>query len=281
MIQKNILVLLAKVPADTEIYAKLGIGRYCQKVSDRTNGEFKILIDYAETDANFHTLPGNNTDGAQIVYIDPNEIALEGHKIELAHNKEYDTVCLIAGPMAIIGAQPTNPAEDPVTLNGFNPIQIPAGWIGNSAPAPTQLPWEGSQFSAQLFFAHENSHSDFYIINSEAGLALRDKTHDPNPYQALTATLDPSDYFIDLLLELKPYWSKLGNSGGPAAPQGDPMVFFKVKGKPALYEFVNSGWRGYADPEPYASDTTGHEVKIVELGQAEFDKLPQLSPVKK
>lgn len=67
--------------------------------------------------------------------------------------------------------------------------------------------------------------------------------------------------------------------GQPVAIKGEPMVYFKVKGKSAIYEFVHESWRGYDDPVSYGKDTAGKTVKIIELDQVEFDKLTQLNPI--
>lgn len=59
----------------------------------------------------------------------------------------------------------------------------------------------------------------------------------------------------------------------------DHMVYFKVKGKPGIFELTNGSWRGYDDNESYKKDVAGKVVKTIELDQAEFDKLPQLNPI--
>lgn len=59
------------------------------------------------------------------------------------------------------------------------------------------------------------------------------------------------------------------------------VVFFKVKNQPAIYEFVNNSWRGYLDAETFQADVSSKAVVIVELDQDQFNKLTQLSPIKK
>lgn len=61
--------------------------------------------------------------------------------------------------------------------------------------------------------------------------------------------------------------------------KGENMVFFKIKGQPAIYEFVNGAFRGYDDPVSYQKDVNGKQVTIIELDEVEFKKLPQLFPI--
>lgn len=61
--------------------------------------------------------------------------------------------------------------------------------------------------------------------------------------------------------------------------KGQPMVFFKIKGQPAIYELVNGAWRGYDDPVSYQKDISGKAVTIIEIDEAEFKKLSQLHPI--
>lgn len=255
---KKVLVLFSQIDALNIIEMKQGIQKYVDLVRVRTNNEFEIEISYAEINRAFHT-ERNGT----VVYVVPSEIGEEGHKVEVSTGKEFDTVCLIYNNTTVIGELPTNPVENPVIIEGFNPIQIPLNWLGEG----------DTVLSTSIFFSHENCHSDYQIINTEGGLSLFDKTHDV--YEQ-TPTYGPLERFSDLLIELKPYWKYLSNS---TTAQGEPMVYFKVKGKPAIYEFVHESWRGYDDPTSYSKDTAGKVVKIVELDQAEFDKLPQLFPI--
>lgn len=199
---KKVLVIFSQIDQQNISEIKTGIQRYVDKVKAKTNGEFELDLSYTEIDRRFSTIRNGN-----IVYVMPEEIGEEGHKAELAMKKEFDTVCLIYNNATVHGEQPTNPVENPITIEGFNPIQIPLNWLDQGDTA----------LSASIFFAHENSHSDYYIVNTEGKLNLFDKTHDP--YEQ-TPTYSPLDRFADLLIELKPYWRYLTT---PQA-QGDPMI---------------------------------------------------------
>ena len=186
--QKNILILLNHV--DSLAICQAGIARYCEKVKERTDGEFLIVPTYKDvSNIQFSVQTGTNSEGQNVVFVNPDEIRALIPPALAVHN-----ACLLFDPDMVSGsALPTNPSD-----NG-DVFQIPKSWIGN-------IPgWNGSQYSAQYFFGHENSHADFW----RAGVP--DKTHNPNPHTTLGPEVDPSDFYIDLLLELKPYWAKLGD----------------------------------------------------------------------
>lgn len=281
MIQKEILIL-TNTPADYLAYFKAGVQAYCDKVKARTNGQFVINVQFAVTDQPIHTIHATNTDGHDTVFADPKDIILAAAR----YTKKYDSYCLFYDDTKVIGDHPTNPTENAAAdPTGVTAYSIPMNWIG-VVPPITINAIDGSVYSAEFYFGHENSHSDFAIINSKGAVGLRDKTHDPMPAKyGSTRPIDnpnQTDFYVDLLIELKPYWQYLGQTAG-SMPKGDDMliVLFKVKGKPALYEFVQQGWRGYADQEPESSDVAGKTIKTIELDQAEFDKLTQFAPIKK
>lgn len=180
MYVKRVLVLLSYVDNLTTVMA--GLARYCEKVKERTNGQFTIELEYVDVSKIFQTVLGTSSEGRQIAYVDPAEIRKEKLK------GTYHAICLIFNPKFTVGPAVTNPADNE------NVFQIPTTWIVDS------------QYSAQYFFGHENSHSDFWKVG------LPDKTHYPTPnHPQITPTDDPSDFYIDCLIELKPYWAMLGN----------------------------------------------------------------------
>lgn len=188
--EKRILILLNKIDPVIANIAIKGIERYQSKLEVRTLGEFKLKLEWLDiSDITFNSITTANSEGQAVSYVDPHQLEI----YESLSYGEHDAVCLIFDPDGVVGPRPTNPADNQGRI-----FQIPQDWIGN------QPGWDRSEFSAQLFFGHENSHSDFVIAG------VPDKTHNQNPHTAMTPTVDPSDFFIDLLLELKPYWAKLG-----------------------------------------------------------------------
>ncbi len=62
---------------------------------------------------------------------------------------------------------------------------------------------------------------------------------------------------------------------------GETMVFFQVKGSPAIWELGNEVWKGFADFAAFQRYTAGFTVKILPIDQATFDMLPKSSEVLK
>lgn len=62
---------------------------------------------------------------------------------------------------------------------------------------------------------------------------------------------------------------------------GNTMIFFQVKGAPAIWQLTNEVWVGFADFAAFQRYTAGFTTKVLEIDQAEFDKIPKSTEVLK
>lgn len=225
---QKILVLFSQV--EDQATALLAIQNWIDflKADERMNG-YTLEITHADTNEVFYTKSSPTSDGNPI-YADPDQIAAEGDRLEKELGKEFDAVCLIYNDKFVIGDPPNHPVDNPLYVHGFNVFSIPLSWISNLNSGV--LPVVVAKEACELFFAHENSHADYFIINAETGAGLHDKTHDVMPHDS-TRPSNLWDY-RDYLVELKPYWPTLCNIGEPV-PQGDPMLVYKFDNSPTEY----------------------------------------------
>lgn len=173
--------------------------------SDERMKGFNIEITNSQSLVTYNTIKSNNPDGTNVIYADPNQIAAEGDRVEKLLEKEFDAVCLIYNDNFVAGEKPNHPVDNPIYAYGFNIFSIPLSWISNLAAGV--LPVVIDRAGTQHFFAHELSHANYFIINSELNLGLKDKTHD---VQALTPARPTEEFgYRDYLVELKPYWFAL------------------------------------------------------------------------
>lgn len=223
---QKVLVLWSWIPnADLIVQ---GINQYLAEITKKTGGLFAVQLDYANTPAQFHTISTVTPEGT-VTYVNPDEIIAEGAKVEQQTGKHYDVVCLIYDDTKIIGAPPNHPVDNPVYQDGFNVMQIPLSWISSLAD-PNIQPIKIYPDAVEIFFAHELSHADYFLANTRGNAGLRDKTHDLQNGQLPPGTTytNPFYYFLDLLLELKPYWQFLVNQDAPVPPQeGATMIVVK------------------------------------------------------
>ena len=61
--------------------------------------------------------------------------------------------------------------------------------------------------------------------------------------------------------------------------EGIIMVFHKVKGSPAIWQAINGVWVGFADSGAFDRFTAGHTFVVLEIDQAEFNKIPKSTEV--
>ena len=195
--KQRVLVLTSNVPEANMSQLQTGINQYLTNLAAKTT-DLTIEVDYAPTEANF-TIVTQSSDNT--IYIQPNDIAVEGQKVQTQNGKQYDVVCLVYDDSKM-APKPNHPIEAPVLINGFNIIEIPLDWISNINDG-TVNPVEIYPLSVEVFFAHELCHADFFLINYKGGFQLHDKTHDPQ----LSGYPSPVDYFLQYLMELKPFWS--------------------------------------------------------------------------
>lgn len=185
---QKVLVLCYNIPDITKIQE--GINSYITKVQQKTT-DFNISVDYAVTKGPFTVIQQGTT-----IYIQPADVANEGLKVQQQTGKQYDVVCLVYDNSQMT-PHPNHPTESPLYLHGFNVIEIPLDWIS-----------DGTQIfpnSVETFFSHELSHANYFLINIKGGFTIRDKTHDAQ----ILGYPSPIDYFLQYLMELKPFWSYL------------------------------------------------------------------------
>ena len=209
-ITKNTIILVSK--AENIKTYKQGIARYISKVNILTDSKLLYEVFYHDTDLAFHT-----TRRKHVVFVEAFEIANEGAKAEEALGIQANTVCLIYNPDEIVGEFPTNPVQNAIFYAGFTTTQLPTNWLGKEKDV---------DIPAELFFAHEDSHSNFYLVNLDR--EIRDKTHD---VVKQTADYNSIDYFLDLLLELKDDWDSLRKEEAkptkPTNPTNKYMQYLK------------------------------------------------------
>lgn len=271
--KQKILTLFNFIPADAQVVIKTGIKTYTDKVAVKTAGEFTEEVTYAEDDYQVHTINGTSgdplTDGT-VIYANPAEIVISGHKQELALGQEFNLVCLFYDDRKVIGDKPNHPVNNPVYQEGFNVISIPLSWVSNiNDPTATQLIIYPD--AVEMFFSHEGSHSDFFVVNFLKGLNLRDKTHDwnnginppqpgfPNGYPS------PIYQYLDYLLELKPYWDALTQ-----ATIGTCMITFEYGG--TYYVPVFAKFVPIADQDTFL-ELGGNNNSVKHLTAAEYQSV--------
>ncbi len=185
---QRVLVLSSNIPDLTQI--KQGIQNWVDKVKAKTT-DFNILVDYANTDAQFTIVSQGDT-----VYIQPMDVAFEGAKVEVARKTQYDVVCLIYDN-SNMQPKPNHPIEAPIYQYGMNVIEIPLDWISDETEIYSN--------AVEVFFSHEMSHANYFLVNTRGKFLLHDKTHDP----MLAGYPSPVEYYLQYLMELKPFWSYL------------------------------------------------------------------------
>lgn len=191
---QRVLVLCSNIPDLPQV--KQGIQNWVDKVKAKTT-DFNILVDYETTDTQFTIVNQGAT-----IYLQPGEVAFEGAKIEVQNKVQYDVVCLIYDN-SNMNPRPNHPIEAPIYQDGFNVIEIPLDWI--SSIGDNTVPFEIYPNAVEVFFAHEMSHANYFLVNTRGKFLLHDKTHDD-----MTAGYpSPVDYFLQYLMELKPFWNFL------------------------------------------------------------------------
>lgn len=198
---QRVLVLCSNIADADMSQLQAGITQYMTDLAVKTT-DLTIQVDYAPTEANF-TVVTQSSDNT--IYIQPADVAAEGQKVQQQNGKQYDVVCLVYDDSKM-APKPNHPIEAPVLIDGFNVIEIPLDWISNINDG-TVDPVEIYPLAVEIFFAHEMSHANFFLINKRGGFNLHDKTHDPQT----SGYPSPIDYFLQYLIELKPFWNYIIN----------------------------------------------------------------------
>lgn len=246
MITANVTLYKSKVKKPEIVQA--GIDYLNTKLSTATNNEFKLVSRVLDTDRHFDGLPIAN--GKCKVF--PEQI------LEL-DSKGAKVTCLIHDEVV---PKVTNPFHEPQIKNGSTPIQIPVDWFGDFKEPFAE------------FYLHELMHAWYYLIDHLPYDVQVSKVHNPPPNWG--GYNNATDYYLSLLIELKPYWPKLAQG-----VMGDSMLIAHKKSN------VNEKWlieggrrRGYADPTAYSKDIDGQQVVEIALDDAELTKIPQGQVIK-
>lgn len=187
----RVLVLCSNIPDTSMPQLKEGIQNYTDKVSEKTTGIFNVSVDYLPTQKVFTTVSQAGT-----VYVDPEQVSAEGFALA---KQQYDVVCLVYDSSKM-NPKPNHPIEAPIYEHGFNVIEIPLDWI--SSQNDTTIPFEIYPQAVEIFFAHEMSHANYFLVNKLSQNVVHDKTHDPQ----LLGYPSPVDYFLNYLMELRAWW---------------------------------------------------------------------------
>lgn len=194
---QRVLVLCSNIPNLPQLQE--GIQSYVDKVKAKTT-DFDISVDYATTNVIFPTI----TDSSGTTYVVPEAISSEGDRVERETGKQYNVVCLIYDSSKM-NPKPNHPIEAPILEHGFNVIEIPLDWI-SSQDDPT-IPFEIYPLAVEIYFSHELSHADYFLVNklNTQGFKIPDKTHNP----MISGYPSPVDYYLNYLMELRAFWSYL------------------------------------------------------------------------
>ncbi len=192
---QRVLVLCSNIPDANMSQLKAGITQYTDAVLQKTT-DFHISVDYAPTDTQFTIVTQTSDD---TIYIQPGDVAFAGAQVQQATGKQYDVVCLVYDDSKMT-PMPNHPIEAPIYEHGFNIIEIPLDWVSSLNTPNTPLVIYSD--AVEIFFSHEMSHADYFLTHAKGGFDLHDKTHDPQ----LLGYPSPVDYFIQYLIELRPFW---------------------------------------------------------------------------
>lgn len=200
---QRVLILCYNIPSVALPQLKAGVKAYCDKVALKTAGGLQISVDYANTapQDSFGVIT-DPTVGT--IYVQPNDVAVAGVRVQQVNKKQYNVVCLVYDDSKM-APKPNHPVEVPMLTNGFNIIQIPLDWI-SSLNDQVVMPLTIYPLAVEIFFSHELSHANYFLANTLGSAAQHDKTHDPQTNGKYTS---PMDYFLQYLLELKPWWKFL------------------------------------------------------------------------
>jgi hypothetical protein len=188
---QRVLVLTSNIADLPNLQA--GIKTYTDLVLATTT-DFTIQVDYVAVTQDWTIV----TDSNGTVYIQPMDIIKAAETVQLANGKQYDAVCLVYDNSKM-NPKPNHPCQAPIFQDGMTVFEIPLDWISNNGVI--------DQFSTEIFFAHELSHSEYYLINTKGGFLIRDRTHDEVVLNPQTPTV--ITYFIQYLIDLEPFWSYL------------------------------------------------------------------------
>lgn len=143
---------------------------------------FTIDFDYQETTRDFSSVTFNNPDIGIGVSVDPLQI------LDEVKGRPYRVACLIFD-WDLMKPRPSNPVHHGYLINGCTPIQLPEQWYGGYPEVLCQ------------FFLHEYcGHACTYLSNILGNSGLPDITH------AMIGNMQPTDYYLSLMLRLKQYW---------------------------------------------------------------------------
>ncbi len=150
----------------------------------------------------------------------------------------------------------TNPYQNPIKNSaGATCIQIPEKWYSTFPEAFAE------------FYLHELLHAYYYLIGHLTYTEQVAKVHDPGPDWG--GYIQPIDYYISLINELRPHWPML------ASAESEPMIIIHKKSDPKTKFAITSDVKnGFVDITAYNKQTAGRAVVDVAIEDAEFNKIP-------
>lgn len=202
--------------------------------------DFQVITDVAVTTNHFD---GRLlSDGKVDVY--PSQI------LEL-DSKGAKVICLVHNG---VQPQPTNPFHSAETLGGATPIQVPENWYVTFPEVFAQ------------FYLHELCHAWYYLIDNLPYDQQIAKVH--NPPENWGGYGNPIDYYISLIIELKPFWAKISDQA-----QGvEPMLTYKFTDNATEYILTDDATLIPMSASGLTKTLSGRPEKLIQLAPSERTK---------
>lgn len=250
----NILMLKSKIPSEARFQATVDFA--LNWFNQTTGGQLVPKLDYAVTAKQFTSVAGNNTQGAAIYFVNPDEVVQVANPLQNAAGGKYQIVTLCAD-YDEISPRPTWDEAFFRTDNGFTQSHLGLLKTDQDQFIPTKA----------AYLVHEWLHNFYWILNQK-GINLVDDVHN---HSTDLSEPRPEANFSDIVNnKLKPYWSILNGQA-----QGENMIIIHKKSDVNTKFYINSeGKNGFADFPAFQKQTAGKVVIDIALDDAEFDRIP-------
>lgn len=196
--KQKILIIVSGADSQQESTLKQACDLLAKRTSEISNGEFERDFILYPSSKKFPLISGTGSSGynyeaTKIFYMDPEEIALEGRRIEIEKRQEFDIVCL-AYDVSQFSDKFIVPVHTPIYREGFTVIE-------------NLLFKNGNLETLSNFLYHEICHADYYLARLN-GSPYQDDVH------RLSGMDDPRPEarFDTVLVKLKPYWRFLAQA---------------------------------------------------------------------
>lgn len=211
-----------------------GIDFLNQKIAALTP-DFNLVTNVFVTDRQFTAIDA----GPNKIQVDPNEILLlpAGALV----------TCLVHNVPTV-----TNPFHSAQVKDGATPIQLPENWFGTYPNVFAE------------FYMHELMHAYYYIADNLPYDQQIAKVHNPPPNWGGYNV--PVDYYLSLLMELKPFWPKLAEGGKI------PMNTYKFSDNATEFILTDNGTLIPVSAAGLAKTLAGRPERLVVLAPSERSK---------